>query len=341
MHGSPVERSAFPGLALEPTGMIYLRGKKPVYKAIADTSTMVLDPDKLVELLTTKEASTVVADIVTFGKLLVMADNLPSVDNKSLARRLRIAEGLPGSVKLPILTRALAYRYWLPEGLDDQSFQEWADAFDVVGPTTAITMRALMDRARTSTHKSSKFKEDAFRLEDLEFRLHESAAYGGKTTDNNIYTMLDKYGAVSGGLRSIDPGLLDMHVLDGTVCRITPQNTMYKSFTTTVSTPFKFKEGAKIRLTDGVDVVESSLVKLRFVSNQLVAEFSNPPARGAGALMVSRAKEGKAPLYITDSVFAPFTTGPKNKRWTAGPVEPVTGRTVPMDVVIAGAPVAK
>lgn len=40
-----------------------------------------------------------------------MADNLPSTDFKVLGRRLRISRGLPVSLKLPILTEALSYRY--------------------------------------------------------------------------------------------------------------------------------------------------------------------------------------------------------------------------------------
>lgn len=88
--GAPTNRSAFPGLSLEPTGMIFLRGKKAIYKPTTDTA-QTLDADLLIELLTRKDASTVVADHATYNKLLVIADNLPSTDNKG--RRLRIAEG--------------------------------------------------------------------------------------------------------------------------------------------------------------------------------------------------------------------------------------------------------
>jgi hypothetical protein len=338
-QGSPIDRSAFPGLSLEPTGMIFLRGKKAIYKPTTDTA-KTLDADLLVELLTTKDASTVVADHATYNKLLVIAENLPSSDNKALARRLRIAEGLPGSVKLPILTRALAYRYWLPEGLDEQDFDQWAEAFDVKGPTPAITMRALMALARSANTNSAalNFKAHTFKLEDLERRLYETAPFGGRANDNYIFDMLDQYGAIHAGIRSIDPGLLEMHVLDGTVCRIVPQNVGFKEFTASVSNPFKLKEGAKVRLTDGFSVAECHLEKLRFSSNQLSAQFSRPGNKTAGPLMIDQAKAGAGRLYVTDVVYASYSKGPTNKRWTSGSIEPITGRQVPMDVMIAGAP---
>lgn len=341
LKASPTDRSVFPGLSLEPTGMIYLRGKKAMYKPIDAVTASAVDPDILVELLTAKDKSTVVADAETFSKLLVMADNLPSSDNKSLARRLRIAESLPGSVKMPVLTRALAYRYWLPEGLDDHDFEQWAESFNITSPTTAIKMRSLMSVARLSSAQPHlRFKETASKLEDLERRLHETAAFGGRANDNYIYDMLDQYTAISAGLRSVDPGLLEMHVLDGTVCRITPQNNDYGSLTATVSNPFKLKEGAKVRLTDGTGVAECTLRKLRFASKQLYAEFTQPSSKSGGSLMITRAKNGTAPLYVAESVYASFGTAPKNKRWTNGAVEPVAGRKVPMDVIIAGAPVS-
>lgn len=336
--GAPTDRSAFPGLSLEPTGMIFMRGKKAIYKPVTDTA-QTLDADLLVQLLTRPSASTVVADAATYAKLLVIADSLPSTDNKSLGRRLRIAEGLPGSVKLPILTRALAYRYWLPEGLDEQDLDQWAESFDVKGPTTAITMRALMALARTANTNSTalRFKESADKLEDLERRLHDSAGYGGRANDNNIFNMLGQYGDMHTGLRSIDPGLLDLHVLDGTVCRIVPQNDTQKFFTASVSNPFKLKEGAKVRLTDGITVAECHLEKLRFVSNQLSAQFSRPGGRSMVPMLLQQAKAGKR-LYVTESVFAAFAKAPENKRWTNTAVEPISGRKVPMDVMIAGAP---
>lgn len=54
---------------------------------------------------------------------------------------LRIRRGLPVSGKLTVLTDALAPRYWLPDGLDENSFEDWAQAFGVKGSTTSLTMR--------------------------------------------------------------------------------------------------------------------------------------------------------------------------------------------------------
>jgi hypothetical protein len=105
-----------------------------------------------------------------------------------------------------------------------------------------------------------------------------------------------------------------------------------------VSSPFKLKEGKKVRLTDGKEMVEVDLRALRFGDGALHAVFSQPSARGAGLLMVSKARKLEAKLYAVDGVFESFGAGPKNKRWLGDDVQKVTGRDVPLDVMLAGAP---
>ncbi|MCQ1996697.1 hypothetical protein [Arthrobacter sp. zg-Y1171] len=55
-----------------------------------------------------------------------MANNMPSNDFESPTRRLRISRGLPGSVKLPVLTEALTTRYWMQDGLAENKIEDWA-----------------------------------------------------------------------------------------------------------------------------------------------------------------------------------------------------------------------
>lgn len=148
-NGLPGDRSAVPGLALTATGMIYARGKGLHYQA-TNAPAVPLTPDVLEKALIEPSASTVVADAKTWAKILVMADNLPSIDFKALGRCLRISRGLPVSLKLPVLTESLAYRYWLPDTLSETSIDDWADAFGFKGPSVAFTMRADAKDVRLS-----------------------------------------------------------------------------------------------------------------------------------------------------------------------------------------------
>jgi hypothetical protein len=318
--------------------MVYASGRHLRYQPMKGKPEE-LDADRLAALLVEPAACTVVPDSKTFAKLLGMADSLPSNDARSLGRRLRISRGLPVSVKLPVLTEALAYRYWLPDGLDEGSFEDWAQAFGVKGATTNLTMRSLVALAADGQRPSGlKYEQGIKGLEDLERKIMDQAKWGGISNDCAVYSMLESVSAKASGLRTLDPGLLDQHAIDGQVCKIVPMNSDSREFSASVSSPFKLKEGRKARLTDGKDVVEVDLRALRFGEGALHAVFSQPARGGSGPLMVSRAKALTAPLYALDGVFEAFGSGPKNRRWLSQTVEPLTGREVPLDVVLAGAP---
>ncbi|MCU6480130.1 hypothetical protein [Arthrobacter sp. A2-55] len=336
--GCPLDRSAFPGLGLEATGMIYLNGKSLVFQPMRGRREP-LTPEKIAELVTTELFSTIVADRQTFGRMLVMADNMPSNDFKSLSRRLRIIQGLPGSMKLPVLTDSLASRYWLPEEMAENSVEDWADAFGVTGPTTAITVRALTELAMEGHRPEAlKYDKTVTALEALEGRIMEQAAWPKISTDCYVYSMLESYSAKANGLRTIDPGLLEMHMIDGQVCKIVPMNLGAKTFTASVSAPFKLKEGRNVRLTDGSSLGTTSLDSLRYASGSLHAVFNQVGPRSRGYGLVQAAHAGTAPLFAAEEVFESRGSALQNKRWLGGPVERITGRTVPMDVVLAGAP---
>ena len=336
--GRPGDRSSFPGLAIPATGMIYSRGRSLKYHPLNAPATD-LSPDKLAELLIEPSACTVVPDNTTWAKILVMADNMPSNDFKALGRRLRISQGLPQSLKLPVLTDALSYRYWLQDDLSESSFEDWAEAFNVKGPSTGITIRSLITLAEKGSRPTAlKFDASAKSMEETERKIMEQAAWGGISNDCFVYSMLEGFSARAAGLRTLDPGLLEMHTIDGQACRIVPMNSNEREFTASVSSPFKLKEGKKVRLTNGQEMVEVDLRALRFGSGALHAVFSQPSKRGAGILMVARARRQETKLYAVDGVFESFAAGPKNKRWLGEDVEAITGRDVPLDVMLAGAP---
>jgi hypothetical protein len=66
--------------------------------------------------------------------------------------------------------------------------------------------------------------------------------------------------------------------------------------------------------------------------------FAQPSDASGGRGMVLAAKKGKAPLYALEDPFSLHGRGIKNRRWFEKSVEPVSGRDVPLDVILAGAP---
>ena len=340
--GAPTDRSAFPGLYMEPTGMIFAAGRVLMYQPLDDAARP-LTADVLGAVLSEIEHSTVVADDVTMGRLFTFAENLPSADQNALAKRLQLVQSLTASVKLPVLTRALAYRYWMPEGLDETSLDVWAEALNVAGSTTPVTMRSLIALCRDGIQTTAlTFPKSVKGIESTERNIMESAVYSGVPSDVGVFGGLENHTAKVNGLRSVDPGLLELNRLDGQVSRLLPLGVTEASFTAKVSHPFKLKEGsAGVRLTDGEQVFSASLDSLRYGSGVLHAVFTIPQGRYKKQLrlMVENAKDGYSKLYATEQVFESFTPHAANKRWLGSKVEPIERRSVPMAVILAGAPV--
>jgi hypothetical protein len=202
----------------------------------------------------------------------------------------------------------------------------------------AVVLKMITEGQAGAKPTALKYEIAVKAMEEMERKIMEQAAWGGISNDCYVYSMLEGFSAKANGLRTIDPGLLEMHVIDGPACRIVPMNSDSREFTASVSSPFKLKEGKKVRLTDVKEMVEVDLRALRFGAGALHAVFAQPSARGAGLLMVSKARKLEAKLYAVGGVFESFGAGPKNKRWLGDDVEKVAGRDVPLDVMLAGAP---
>lgn len=340
-NDTPGDRAAFPGLGTKATGMIYLQGgRRLMYRSVETHKAAALVPRELDALLTAEESSTVVADPATHARLMVMADNMPASDYNALGRRLRVSRSLPVSQKLPILTEALSYRYWLQEGLDDTIFEHWCTGFGLDGAAITDQMDSLIELAEDGERSDDlKYPAAVRSMEKTERKIMENCTFSGISTDCHVYAMLDGYGVKANSIRTLDPGLLEMHSIDGQVCRVVPMELRSDSFTASVSTPFKFKEGASCNLTDGRRISAVTMESLRYGGGALHAQFSNPSSRktNPGEALIARARAGLSRLYAVEIGFESFSRGPEERRWLGEPVARVEGRQVPLDVVLAGA----
>lgn len=339
-NGTPADRAGFPGLSCTPDGMIYRRGTRVLYQPL-NAVARDLDHELLTTLLTDEEKITAIADRGTFDALQTVAATEPEDQYGSIAKRLKALNSLPASVRMPILTDALAYRYWLPEGKDEASFADWAAAFNATGPTVSLSMRRLIDLAAEGVKYSGlKFENTVNALRRAESRLMEQCVWSNISSDVQVFGMLESYSNKINALRTIDPGLLELHVLDGRVCKVKPMNNTSRDFSASVSQPFKLKESRPLRMTDGYGLAETTMTELRFGAGDLHAVFEQPSGNGSGQAMVMSAKKGVRPLYVAEGTFDMPASRPTNRRWLSGTkVERVADRTVPLDVILAGAPV--
>jgi hypothetical protein len=168
----------------------------------------------------------------------------------------------------------------------------------------------------------------------------EQCVWSNISSDVQVFGMLESYSNKINALRTIDPGLLELHVLDGRVCKVKPMNHTQRDFSASVSQPFKLKENKSLRMTDGFGLAETTMTELRFGAGEMHAVFDQPSGNGTGQAMVMSAKKGVRPLYVAEGTFDMPPARTVNRRWLSGAkVERVADRTVPLDVILAGAPV--
>lgn len=340
-NGTPVDRAGFPGMPFDPDGIIYRTGAGLTYKPTSEKA-RALDHATLTMLLTDEEKVTVIADRPTFDALQSIASTQPDEEYGSIGKRLKALNSLPASMRMPVLTEALAYRYWLPEGKDEASYSDWAAAFNATRPTMSLSMQKLIELA-TDGSRSGALKYDTVTnsLRKTETRLMDQCVWSNISSDVQVFGMVEGYSSKINALRTIDPGLLELHVLDGRVCRVKPMNETHWDFSAAVSQPFKLKENRPLRMTDGHGLADTTMTELRYGSGELHAVFEQPSGNGKGGAMVVNAKRGARPLYIAEGTFDAGPARTEKRRWLSGPsVERVSGRTVPLDVILAGAAVA-
>ena len=334
------DRSAFPGLLADPTGMIFTARDTLMFQPTGAPARP-LTEDILNVQMVAIDSSTVISDKGTMSRLKAFAAAGTGSDAHDLRRRIDVLGSFTESVKAPVLTGALSSRYWLPEDMDEDSLGDWADALDVKGPTQATTLRSLMTLARDGiTPLGMNFDKEVKKLESRERDMLDSAVYSDVGSDCVLLERLEGHDAIATGLRVLDPALLDFHMLDGQVSRVQPLGVTHKTFSAKVSSPFKLKEGG-VRLTDGKAVRASNLSHLSYGEGVLHAVFDIPNSKMTNNVreMVENAYNGYGALYATEKLFVGATSKLQNRRWLGGDVEPVKGRKVPLSVILAGAPV--
>ncbi|WP_188538698.1 hypothetical protein [Kocuria dechangensis] len=260
--GAPLNRSAFPGLQLTPTRYLHVvSGHVHIAKRNGtDRRLSIEDVEEFVEHRTDRGADPLVwlcADRSTRSKLIATAKRFSAEAERPYSRQLTPLTTLSASRRLPVLTDALAYTWWAPEAVDTDSLASWAAAFGVSSSSRIAMMRALEDKAVVRSAPPAlleKQAKDARALALKENWMVNQFRYKGESSDVSSYSLLDAHASVSGAIAAMDPGLFEMHMLNGTVSAMTVQDCDRQLLAGPASSPFKHKVKRTVRVitNDGV-----------------------------------------------------------------------------------------
>ncbi|MEH0110728.1 hypothetical protein V6N00_13540 [Tersicoccus sp. MR15.9] len=355
----PLIRGHLPGLTRTPGAVIYLHAGKLRLHPVAGRSQL-LTATRLLERLPIEAAdapapedgkkrvrpdagdSIVLADRGTRAALLRWADDLgDDPDSVMLRRIVQVLGGLNASQLMPVLTQALEHRFWLPEGLNPHSLADWAEAFDVPTHTPGPLMTALIAHARTAgspLDPDSLSAKDLTALTNTELDLIRVCRYGGMNADLQRYAMTEGHTARFARVRAMDPGLLDENLITGVLSELTV--TGYTDGVTigTVSSPFKFRPGKGVKITDLVSEVGMTLDEVTIEGDDRVVALGQVTGRTKAHALIAAARVANWRLFVMEPLFDLRTRKLDRRRWLGGDVERVRGRVVPMDVLVAGSP---
>lgn len=317
--------------------------QRMTYRALREAITDAYD---LGSTTTKQYRATVIADKETLHRMLQMAERHAdgaeaTPEARRLSRLLTYRRGLPTSVHTPVLTDALAVRFWLPTGHDPKTLDGWADGFNLSGDPRG---RSAIKRLVTLAMDGEVDQETLKSLRDAELWGARSGQYASLSSACTAFAKATTVNDAFAAMLSLDPLLRERNAVDGTVAQIRILQIDAKGITATVSDPFRLREGSKVFLFDGHETLDRTEVTLRsvdFKDGQLLVSFSNPPKNDRHRHIVEEAKANYRPLYAAAAPFLMVKRAPKNARWVQGndggedrnlPVD------IPVDIALAGAP---
>lgn len=273
-------------------------------------------------------------------------------DRPDLFRALTLSASLPGSSRFVVLTKALALKFVAPQGYDDESLSDWAEAFGMERPKSILNIPGLLARCYGGEGGGDGIvipdPDDGKLLgvpnvlrmvAQRESAMLRSAAYSGVSAEcrqfgaatqvTNGWAFLLEADAVGRRRHRVDGTVADLEWLSGKRARILG--------------PFKFREGQKLVALPGNRMVPDPSRSIY----QVVVDTVTVSDDGSYVVELdSIGAEAREVLHSGEQVAfirAPFLMGggrSGTSRWSAQPAEasPWQSREVPLSVSLAGAP---
>lgn len=366
--GRPTDRAATAGIfhgdktTLTSAVFTGVDGKVYSLDLVSDSTPVALDRQGLLRLLTDAydlgDAEVglfngfVIADRDTLRRIAKMADGWAKASDalevRRMARLMSFRMTLPVSMYTPVLTEALASRYWLPTGPDADDLGAWDVAFGHGHPH--LSRRALLALIEKAT--------DGITNKDCKNAINSGEKIGARAgqhaSDSAACTAFGKAGAVTDAYNTmiaIDPTLRERNTISGTVSRIKIHQIKQNQIEAYVTDPGKLREGSKVWIFDDTAdgrKIDLTLRAIEFVNERLMAILSAPASNNSNGFIIHESKaqyEGTTlvraarPLYVVTAPFLANKKAPKNKRWMqSGGEDKVLHIDIPVDIALAGAP---
>lgn len=205
-------------------------------------------------------------------------------DDKDAAYQIGLLKSLGVSHFMPYLPGLLAQRYWLPEGMDEESLTDWAAAFSLRAPGADVMGKRLASLALEPFQAPDPLQEDgtplprgqrskksnAIYMANREREVLKASTYLATASTCRAYKSMQTHGEILKGTIAGDVMLRQRNIINGSVSRVKVTTAVDKIISGIASTPFRFKEGRKVRLFGESDVAASvNLEKLDFDGDEM------------------------------------------------------------------------
>ncbi|MPV50048.1 hypothetical protein GCG21_08525 [Pseudactinotalea sp. HY160] len=273
-----------------------------------------------------------------------------SEDAGTLASSLMLADALPASSRFVVLTEALARKFFLPAALDEDSLEDWMEAFGMRRTRTFANLRSLLlmvYRGPGGLDAQDRHLPDAEpNMGSVSRPAAVSESYlMGASRGRSLEGQCSQFSTVTSitnrwdFLVNSDPLGRRAAELDGRV--FTAQSGISPT-TLQVTSPFVAREGKAI-----IALPQHRPVGPRDLSDTLTVEEIAVSPDGTTEIRINHRSAhvvaGGQPVQFIAAPFMPSYMGAPGKKWTARESEgTVTApvRQVPLAITLAGAPTA-
>ena len=260
---------------------------------------------------------------------------------KGLSLLFEYRKGLTNSGFMPILTHALAHRFWPQAGIDETTLDGWAAAFGLTGtPMHRIT--SLL----AATLGGTVLKIAKNNLIACEVFGSASARSTSALSTSKAFKQANSLQEIWSSINASDPTLIEHNTITGAAGKATFLASKYKSgrAVAKVSEGFRLKPGG-ILISDPdkpeAEPVEARLETIDFdpVTDDMLITMSTTKTK---TNVIEAAAKGGRSLVLSSEPFV--RTGGKGGNPVTGKwaprngVERPTRHNLPVDIMLAGAP---
>jgi len=256
------------------------------------------------------------------------------------ANRLALVASMKFSVLRPVLTRLLAHRFWISKRYNHHQWQEWAAAWSGTAKIARSAgqvelLHALADLA--FFHGGTKLVPDtiAGALRTAEASAWARGASSKATATHSAYRSINDFESAWTELNLADPLLHDRNALAGDIAVGKITQTLGTVKVLLDNTP-RFNDGNLWLVVGGS--------RYKVTRDTLLAEDDNTltmvlSVSGKWRQVVEEARQTNSTITLYPQRFNMPTALPReNNAWLNPPEKPWVRRSVPADVVLAGAP---